>query len=357
MSAVSEQMISHSKPHIIRADLDAVDRVLATGMIAQGQLVEKFEQAVADYLKSAGGVATGSGTASIVLALKALNVRAGDEVILPTYVCKSVAEAVMTIGAVPVLCDVGEQWNMTLETVARKISARTAAIIVVHIFGIPADTYGFREFGLPIIEDCCQAFGARVDGAYAGTIGDVGVFSFHAIKCLTTGEGGMAVTNDSRLLETMRRLRDSTNGAALEARLASPMTDLQAALGLSQLSRYDQFLSRRKELAELYFDELRHSCAVTLPESVRAESIFYRFPVMARDVEFEAARQSFDALGVQVRRGVDRLLHRMIGKGGVDSFPVAERLFHQTVSIPLYPALGEEEMRKVVVACRTIWKE
>lgn len=321
-------------------------------MIAQGRLVENFEQAVASYLQTAGGVATGSGTAALILALKALGVGSEDEVILPTYVCKSVAEAVTTVGAKPVLCDVGEQWNMTAQTVAPHVNARTAAIIVVHIFGIVTDTRSFKEFNVPLIEDCCQTFGAQIDGAYAGTVGDIGFFSFHAIKCLTTGEGGMAVTNDFHLLEIMQRLRDSAANSIVEARLTSPMTDLQASLGLSQLARYDDFLSRRKRLADLYFNELR-SCAIELPEAVRSESIFYRFPVRSRGV-FEKERERFDALGVQVRQGVDRLLHRLMNVDA-ELFPVAERLFDQTVSIPLYPALPDEEAWKVIEACRVVW--
>lgn len=163
----------------------------------------------------------------------------------------------------------------------------------------------------------------------------------------------MVIANDPRLLESMRRLRDSALDSVVEARLASPMTDLQASLGLSQLARYDDFLSRRRQLADLYFDELR-SCSVELPETIRSESIFYRFPVCSRG-PFESERERFGALGVQVRQGVDRLLHRLMGIDA-ELFPVAERLFHQTVSIPLYPALTDEEAWKVIETCRRVWE-
>jgi UDP-4-amino-4-deoxy-L-arabinose-oxoglutarate aminotransferase len=344
-------MIAHSKPWITDSDLRAVDTVLTSGMIAQGKLVREFEVKVAQYLGVADGVAVNSGTAALVLALKALGVGPNCEVIIPTYVCKSVAEAVISAGARPILCDVGDEWNMTVETVALKVTPRTAAIIVVHIYGIPADTYSFKKFGVPIIEDACQAFGASIHGAKVGTIGTIGVFSFHATKCLTTGEGGMAVSNDPDLIERMRVLRDGLN-FALGERVASPMTDLQAALGLSQLSRYSEFLSRRKEIADLYFTKLSE-CHVQLPKAIREKSIFFRFPLRVQG-DFDMHRQQFEKLGVHVRRGVDALLHRIMG---LDKhlFPVAEKLFAETVSIPIYPALKEKEVETVIEACHTIW--
>lgn len=345
-------MITHSKPWIVDSDRQAVDAVLASGMLAQGRLVRAFEARVSQYLGSGGGVAVASGTAALILALKALKVGATHEVIVPTYVCKSVVEAVVSTGAKPVLCDVGEEWNMTAETVAPKVTSRTAAIVVVHIFGIPANTYSFKQFGVPIVENCCQAFGARADGANVGTIGSVGVFSFHATKCLTTGEGGLAMSSDLGLLERMRSLRDG-NCSATGERVASPMTDLQAALGLSQLSRYPQFLKRRKEIAELYFAELR-GCSIQLPEAVREKSIFFRFPVRVQG-DFNVYQRRFEALKIHVRRGVDNLLHRAVGLERHD-FPVAEKLLSETVSIPIYPALEDKELQEVISACCKVWR-
>jgi perosamine synthetase len=348
-------MITHSKPWLSFDDRAAIVATLTTGMLAQGQQVGEFESKIADYLQVAGGVAVSSGTAALILALRAIGVAAGDEVILPTYVCKSVAEAIESVQARPIFCDVGPEWNMTAETVSRRMSRLTSAIIAVHIYGIPADVDALKQFGKPVLEDCCQAFGAREQGRAVGTKGSIGVFSFHATKCLTTGEGGIAVSADPLLLERMRVLRDGFDGAAMRARVASPMTDLQAALGLSQLSRYSNFLSRRCEIADYYFTELQQ-CPVLLPESIREKSIFFRFPVRVGSHNFDDTKRRFQSLGVQVRRGVDRLLHRAMELAPED-FPMSEKLFAETVSIPIYPALSNTDARVVINACRKIFRE
>lgn len=340
-------MVTHSKPWINESDRRAVDEVLASGMLAQGKTVRRFEREVAKYLGWADGVTVNCGTAALVLALKALGVDRTHEVIFPTYVCRSVMEAVLTIGAKPILCDVGQQWTMTAETVAPKITPRTAAIIVVHIFGIRADTASLKQFGVPIVEDSCQALSARADQTERGTIE---VLSFHAIKCLTTGEGGMALSNDASLLEQMRGFRDGVD-SHLAMRIASPMTDIQGALGLSQLVRYDDFLKRRRDIAEQYFAEL-YDLPVQLPECIRNESIFFRFPLRVHG-DFYAYRNRFDALNVQVRQGVDALLHRISGEDR-RLFPVAEQLFAETLSIPIYPTLRDVEVQAVIAACRRV---
>jgi UDP-4-amino-4-deoxy-L-arabinose-oxoglutarate aminotransferase len=286
-----------------------------------------------------------------VLALKALDIGAGDEVILPTYVCRNVLEAVVSSGAQPVLCDVGDGWNMTAETVAPMVTQKTAAIILVHIYGIPADTQAILNLGVPVVEDCAQALGAQVAGAKVGTSGVIGMFSFHATKCLTTGEGGLAASNDPTTVSKMRALRDGSENLPAE-RLTSPMTDLQAALGMSQLSRYPQFLSRRKQIADAYYEKL-DGCAVELPISIRENSIFFRFPLRVAG-DFDGLRQRFEELGVQVRRGVDALLHRRLRLDAA-AFPNAERAFADTVSIPIYPAMSDQEIERVILACQEIW--
>jgi UDP-4-amino-4-deoxy-L-arabinose-oxoglutarate aminotransferase len=343
-------MISHSKPWLTDRDQAAVREALGSGMIAQGQRVQLFEEACARYLGISAGVAVGSGTAALILALLALDLRQGSEVILPTYVCRSVAEAVISAGYVPVLCDVGDGWNMTSETVAKALTRQTTAIILVHLFGIPADVEEFSAFGLPIVEDTCQAFGAKIGDRMAGTMGTVGIFSFHATKCLTTGEGGLAVSNDSVLLRRMQMLRDGEG--RLARRVVAPMTDLQAALGLSQLSRYDLFLERRRVLAERYFEALEN-CHIELPHGERKRSIFFRFPVREGG-DFGETRQKFSERDIQVRQGVDVLLHRLIDRGR-GSFPTSERLFAEAVSLPIYPALMDEEQERIIQACRDIW--
>jgi UDP-4-amino-4-deoxy-L-arabinose-oxoglutarate aminotransferase len=345
-------MITHSKPWIIDADRYAVDTVLAGGLIAQGEHVRELERECARYLSTADAVAVGSGTAALILALRALQLTEGAEIILPTYVCRNVVEAVITVGCSPVLCDVGDTWNVTVELVGRAMSRRTGAIIIVHTFGIPVDTQRFQQFGVPIVDDACQAFGASLGGHMSGTVGEVGVFSFHATKCLTTGEGGLAVSNNRQLVERMRALRDGRVGEA--PRIASPMSDLEAALGRSQLGRYGEFLNRRRELARVYLDELA-DCAIDLPWNIRETSIFFRFPIRLKR-GFEAFRECLAGQGIQVRRGVDSLLHWTVQQRG-RGFANAELLFAETASLPIYPALTMVEQEKIIEVCRRFSRE
>ncbi len=346
-------VISHSKPCLTAEDRNAVDTVLRSGMIAEGALVDEFEHAVCRYLGMLGGLATSSGTSALFLALKASDVGAGDEVIIPTYVCRSVWDAVSDTGARPVLCDIGDDWCMNIDTIKPHITARTKAIIVVHTFGIMADIEPIFDLGIPVIEDCCQALGARNKGKMAGTFGTACVLSFHATKLLTTGEGGMVLTNDAELLKKLKKLK---HGEANELipRYRQPMSDLQAVLGLSQLAQYDEFLNRRRVIADYYFTHLM-DLPIGLPDLIRGRSIFFRFPLRSHH-NFDRLRALFDAKGVQVRKGVDSLLHRKI-EGMLEDFPMAEKMFSETLSIPIYPAMNEEDCERVVMVCRGILKD
>ena len=194
-------VIKHSAPWLTDDDLDAVRATLATGMIACGPQVELFQQAVATAQRARGAVLTGSGTAALSLGLRALDVGPSDEVVLPSYVCASVADAVRAVGASVILADVDpDSWLMTPGTVAPRISPATKAIILVHLFGISANDAGFERFGVPVIDDYCQAFGKPVSPPAGSRDGRLAVFSFHATKCLTTGEGGAITSDDQSLL-------------------------------------------------------------------------------------------------------------------------------------------------------------
>jgi UDP-4-amino-4-deoxy-L-arabinose-oxoglutarate aminotransferase len=187
----------------------------------------------------------------------------------------------------------------------------------------------------------------------AGTLGQACFLSFHATKLLTTGEGGMVLTNDTTLLRKMRELKQGSPNR-LTIRYASPMTDIQVALGLSQLARYAAFLDRRRTIADYYFSEL-DGLSLSLPRHVRNRSIFFRFPVRTKGV-FEELQRMFDREGIYVRRGVDTLLHRQCSLNPND-FPVTERIFSETLSIPIYPALSDKDCERIVGTCHAIFKK
>jgi UDP-4-amino-4-deoxy-L-arabinose-oxoglutarate aminotransferase len=327
-------VIPHSRPWIDDADRAAVNSVLASGMIARGVQVAAFEHELGESLGFAAGVATSSGTRALFCALQALGVSGGDEVVIPTYVCAAVRDAVVATGATPRLCDVGVDWCVTTESIERALSGRTRAVVVVHTFGIPVEPEIQRRVGVPGVDDCCQAIGLS-PGALSGA---ASVVSFHATKMLTTGEGGMVFSHDPALLERMRRWSTTDR---------DQMSDLQAALGRSQLRRYPEFLSRRRELAARYVEALAQ-LPIRLPSDLLGRSLFFRFPVRTSG-DFEQLRQTFAQAGVQVRRGVDALLHRDANLNPAD-FPNAERMFKETLSLPLYPSLTEAEAGRVIAA-------
>jgi perosamine synthetase len=297
-----------------------------------------------------GGVATSSGTDALFLAMKSLGIGDRDEVIIPTYVCRSVWDAVKATGAEPVLCDIGEDWCVNRDTIKPHITRRTKAIIVVHTFGIMSEVAPICRIGIPVIEDSCQALGASWDGRMAGTIGEFCVLSFHGTKLLTTGEGGMVLTKDGKWLSRIRNVKQGKSNGEI-AVYRQPMSDLQAALGLSQLAQYKDFLKRRRLIADYYFTHL-HGLPIELPHHIRHRSIFFRFPLRIRG-DFEAFRALFDAEGIQVRHGVDALLHKSL-KGEYGKFSMARKYFAETLSIPLYPTLKRKEYVRVVEACRLI---
>ncbi|MGE5329819.1 MAG: DegT/DnrJ/EryC1/StrS family aminotransferase [Deltaproteobacteria bacterium] len=339
-------MITHSKPFIIDEDIEDISNVLRSKMIANGNLVKIFESNIAEYFNYPSSVVSGNGTYALVLALKALEIGNGDEVIVPTYVCESVLRAVKSVGAKAVLCDIGENWCVEKENVMHLLSPKTKAIIVVHIFGIAADVEDFLSLGVDIIEDCCQAFGTEFKGKKVGTFGDIGFFSFHSTKCLTTGEGGAVIAKKPEIQSKIRKLSNNS--------VISGLTDLQAALGISQLKRYSDFLKIRREIAERYLSDLPNNLTNNINE-IKNKTIFFRFLLRSDKInDFISVQRRFEDQGTIIRKGVDQLLHRMLE---IDDkqFPNAVKLFNETISIPIYPSLKENEIGIIIESVNNIY--
>jgi len=342
-------MITHSSPSLSCDILSEIKDVLHTKMIAQGQVVELFEQQISKYIGGRSTICVGSGTAAIQLSLKALKVGIGDEVILPTLVCRNVLEAVLSNGSTPVLCDVGDNWVVTYDTVKQCVTRKTKVIIVPHLYGIKVDIQTINKIGIPIIEDCAQAFGRTIDNIRIGNEGDLAVFSFHATKCLTTGEGGavMVNSNNKLLIRRLFQLRDGGN--ELSRRIFSPMSNISAAIGIVQLRKYDYFLKKRFELARLYNRFFKNKNDVQTLDNKKNSSMYFRYVVKTRRT-FSSNAKKFEKEGIVVRRGVDLLLHHLIGKKAYE-FKNADFLFNHTISLPIYPALKQKEIRCI---CRAI---
>jgi perosamine synthetase len=337
---IKSSEISHSSPWITTSDIAFVSAALADGMLAQGAGVKEFEARCAAYLGFSCTHAVASGQVALLRALTAIGLKNGSEVIMPSYVCRAVADAVIEAGATPVFCDVGDDWCVSRETIAPVITHLTAAIVVVHPFGIVADVGPILEFGLPVVEDCCQCFTPRV-----GHLGTVAIFSFHATKCLTTGEGGLVASSDSAFVERYMDCLASYPEA-------SRMSDLQAALGLGQMERYDEMLQWRKDMASQYRDSIPKENCERL-SAVWDRSMFYRIPLSTNE-GYDIVAPEFIKRGVNVRRGVDRLLHRQAGLPD-RHFKTTVELFRTTLSVPFYPALGEGDVRRVTAAIEEVF--
>jgi len=339
-----ERLIPHSRPWISEDDAQAVRAQLVSGLVAQGAMVETFERQVGRYLGGVHTIAQSSGSAALALAFKVLGIQQGHEVILPTYVCRSVLEATMAAGAIPVLCDVDESGVITPETVGPHVTAKTRAMVAVHVFGHPCNVALLKQMRVPVIDDACQAFGLSVNGEMAGTIGHLGILSFHATKCLTTGEGGMLVSRDAELAE---RARYMTDGSAVPVpRHDARLSDLQAALGVAQLARYSQFIERRDRLRAQFATVARNQ-GIEVGATGQSNMLF-RFTVRTSK-PFDVVAKDFRTRGVVVRRGVDALLHRLLGMGDA-GFGTAVRLFERTVSVPMYPSLNDDEASAIADA-------
>lgn len=264
------------RPVLGDEELENVGKCLASGYLTQGKFVARFEQSVADYLTCRHAVAVTSGTAALHLALLALSIGPGDEVVVPSLTWVATANAVSYVGATPVFADVRpETFTLDPEDLARALTPRTRAVIAVHLFGLCADMDEIRrmaaERDLFVVEDAACALGSSYQGRPAGTLGHVGCFSFHPRKVITTGEGGMLTTADDGLAAALRELR---NHGCSPMPAGSPpwampdvprcgynyrLTDIQGAVGCAQMEKIDAILAERARLAGVYTELLAAS--------------------------------------------------------------------------------------------------
>jgi dTDP-4-amino-4,6-dideoxygalactose transaminase len=344
-------IIPHSRPAIDQEDLRATAEVLRSGQIAQGPRVERFERDMAAFFGLQGGVAVSSGTAALELALRALRIGAGDEVIMPSYVCPAPWLATQRVGAEARLVDIDlHTFNIDPLTACQAVTTKTRAIIVPHLFGLEADLTALERLGIPLIEDCAQTLGVTEQGRPVGTVGRLTVCSFYATKLLCAGEGGMVLSSEGTLLERVRSLREYDGAATLDpSSFNLKLTDLQAALGLSQLGRFSAFHERRRVLAAAYRETLSTKAAVCPSAPPGRTHGYYRFVIRLPHL-----RTNIDGLfglisrleqqGIHCRKPVFRPLHRYLDQSG---FPNSDEADRTALSIPLYPDLTDREVRQI----------
>lgn len=343
-------MITHSKVVLNEEDFTGIIKVLRSGQLVQGKIVLLLEEKIASYIGVNHAVAVNSGTAALHLSLLSLGIGDGSEVIIPSYVCTALLNAIHYVRATPILVDIDpDTYNIDIENIKKAINDRTRAIITPHMFGLPADIESILSLGIPVIEDCAQSVGAKFKDRFTGAFGILSIFSFYATKMLGAGEGGMVLSNNLDLIETVRDLRDYDEKKAYTVRYNYKMTDVQAALCESQLKKLPSFIEKRKGIAELYNNELEGMvCRIPMVPEER-EHIYYRYVMLLENpVQF---MEEMRKRGIECRRPVFRPLHRYLKLHG---YPTTDDVWEKAVSIPIYPSLKVEEANLIVETIRKI---
>ncbi|MBN1273899.1 MAG: DegT/DnrJ/EryC1/StrS aminotransferase family protein [Candidatus Aminicenantes bacterium] len=348
------QTIPHSRPSLSSSDIRSVSQVLRSGQISQGSLVSAFEKKFARTFGRKYGAAVSSGTSALHLSLLALNIKAGDEVIIPSFVCTAVLNAVNAVGAQPLVVDIDlPTYNISAPAVKRALSSRTKAVIVPHMFGCPADMNELLDTGIPVIEDCAQAVGSRYREHKTGSLGILSVFSFYATKVITCGEGGMVLGDSGELISKIKDRKDYDQKDKYILRYNYKMTDIQAALGMNQLSHLDNFIHRRRKIARRFLREFK-DCSLILPvQSEEKIHIYYRFVTLAPG-EASPYLKKLQKMNIMCRRPVFRPLHHYLHLSG---FPHTEEAWHRCISIPLYPSLDPNEIMRIIAAVKEIFSD
>jgi perosamine synthetase len=367
-------MIPVNEPLLDGNERVYLNQCIDTGWISsEGPFVARFEAAMAAAAERRHGIAVCNGTVALEAAVAALELEPGDEVILPTFTIISCAAAIVRRGCVPVLVDSAPgTWNMSAADIEARITARTRAIMVVHIYGLPVDLDPVlalaEKHGLKVIEDAAQMHGQSYKGRPCGSFGDISTFSFYPNKHVTTGEGGMLLTNDDRLAERCRSLRNlcfqpERRFVHEELGYNFRITNLQAALGLAQVERLDEFATRKRRMGQRYDELLSGLSALELPvaQTDYACNIYWVYGVVLKDeVPFDAA-EAMRRLGARKIGSRpffwpmhEQPVFRKLGLFPQENFPVAERLARRGFYLPSGLALTEAQMETVATAMKEI---
>ncbi len=336
---------------------DDVERVLASGFLTEGPETEALEQEVARFLGVAHAVAVTSATTGLELALWALEIGPGDDVLVPDFTYPATASAVARVGARPVLVDVDPGTsNVTAELLEKAVTPRTRALVPVSIFGNPvdADSIGAlaRGLGIPVVEDAACSFGASFGGRRVGGLADLTVFSLHPRKLLTSGEGGLVCTDRSELAERVRSLKrfGLEDGRFVRMGTNAKLSNLQAAVARSQLRHFDEVATRRRAQVATYLDALADTPA-DLPRTTEGGEHAWQSFVVGID-DRDPVRERMRADGIEVQIGTYALHHEPAFQepavGGSGPFPGSDEAARRGLALPLFHDLAEEQQAEVI---------
>ena len=348
-------MIAHNKLTYNSAESMAVRRVIDSGYWAAGKEVNRLEEELKAITKRKYAFAVSSGLSAITLALLALKVKKGDEVIIPAYSCVAIINAVLFCKAKPVPVDVLiDNWNIDPDLILTKVTSRTKAIIVVNTFGVRANFNKIKLYGIPIIEDCAHAIGGGTKKSFFGKNGIISITSFYATKLIGGGEGGAVLTDDKNIAEFVNDYRDYTDKKPSGFRLNNKMSDIHASVSLCQLKRLNEIIVSRLNIAstyDQYFKEMKNK----FPDFIKPKfenRIWYRYVIYIQGIKAKKIIQELEKKGINSAEPVEF----WVSKNKKKEFPISNFAYEHLVSIPIFPTLRGSDILKVINAIKSINK-
>ena len=340
---------------------------------SEGPFVKEFEQKMSETVGRKYGIAVSNGTAALEIAAQAIGLHEGDEVIMPAFTIISCAMAVTKLGAVPVLIDSDlSTWNMNVDEIEAKITDRTKAIMIVHLYGLPVEVDKIlalaKKYDLKVIEDAAEMHGQTYNGKPCGSFGDISTFSFYPNKHVTTGEGGMVVTDDEELAERCRMLRNlcfRKNIRYVHDEISDNyrFTNLQAAVGLAQLERLDEFIERKRAMGRYYTERLQDIEGIILPieKTDYADNIYWVYGILLNknvQADNRVVQKLLAEQGIGTRTFFwcmhEQPVYQNTGLFLNETYPNAEYLARKGFYIPSGLALTMEQMDRVVLAVKSM---
>lgn len=371
-------MVPVNEPLLNGNEKKYLNQCIDTGWISsEGPFVKQFEMQMATYTGRQYALAVTNGTAALELAIEALGFSSGDEIIMPTFTIISCAQAIVKANLKPLLIDCEyDTFNMKVEDIEAKITPKTKAIMVVHIYGLPVDLNPILEiaqkYNLKIIEDAAEMHGQTYNSQQCGSFGDISIFSFYPNKHITTGEGGMVLTDDKILFQRCQSLRNLCFSSDPEKRFIHEelgwnlrMTNLQAALGVAQLERLEEFIAKKRWLGERYQELLADIEYINLPVPNKpfADNIYWVFPIVLKDNCRKSAKDVMKGLS-QYGIGTRPFFYPMhmqpvfkkMGLFSNEEYPNASKLYEKGFYIPSGIAITEEQIIEVSNALHEVLK-
>jgi len=358
-----------AKPLISNEEINAVARVLESGQLSQGKIVEQFEKNFASYCGVKYGICTSNGTNALHAALIALGIGKGDEVITSPFTFIASSNCLLYVKAKPVFVDIDPRtFNIDTNKIEEKITEKTKAILPVHLYGQPCDMKKImkiaEKYNLLVIEDAAHAHGAEFDDKKIGSFGHAACFSFYPTKNMTTAEGGMILTNLRNINEKIRLIRNHGVEDLYYHNILGfnfRMSGVLAAIGIEQLKKLDEFNQKRIENAKFLTENLRYLDDIVVPYvDTRAKHVFHQYTIRVKKMSNMKLSKKFEERGIQARIYYPLPIHKQIlykKLGYKDNLPEAELASKEVLSIPVHPGLIKEDLEKIIRELKGILKE